>query len=205
TYAQHVLLQPFTDSIGTVAATDVAYDKQDDRAYAAIVIYDPQTQTVIEQASWSGTPEYPYQSGLFSLREAPLLFAAWASLSSQPDLLLVDGHGIAHPRRFGLASHLGVALDLPTIGVSKTPFFGEHTPPPPQRGAYTPILDQATSIGCTICTQDNTKPMYVSPGHKMDIDSAISIVLQLSPRSRQPEPLRAAHLYSVQLRSAGNA
>jgi len=189
------------DQARLIGAADVAYHKHQNIAYAAVILYDMQSHTVLEEASWIGEPEYPYTSGLFSLREAPLLLRAFAKLQRTPEALLIDGHGIAHPRRFGLASHLGWSLDIPTVGVSKTPFFGDHAPVGDQRGDQAPITDQGQIIGLSLCTQSHTKPVYVSPAHRFDMQSAYAFVLRCCTRYRQPEPLRKAHDFSIRLRA----
>ncbi|MCB9644685.1 MAG: endonuclease V [Myxococcales bacterium] len=199
--AQEVQLIPGPQDARWIAAADVAYAKDSDIAYAALILYDMQTQNVVEEASWIGEPDFPYISGLFSLREAPLLLRAFEKLQQTPDALLIDGHGIAHPRRFGLASHIGWCLDLPTVGVSKTPFFGDHAPIGNKRGDTAPITDQGETIGFSLCTQDDIKPMYLSPGHLFDLETARDLVLRCCTRYRQPEPLREAHNFSVRLRA----
>jgi deoxyribonuclease V len=136
---------------------------------------------------------FPYVPGLLSFRELPVLLSALHKLRELPDILLCDGHGLAHPRRFGLACHLGVWLDRPTIGCAKSRLCGTHNTVPTRRGARVPLLDQHTEIGAVLRTQSNVKPVYVSIGNAITLPQAADIVLSCAPRYRIPEPLRAAH------------
>ena len=188
--------------INTVGATDVAYDKETDRAYAAIVVLDAKTLEVIDRASWSGMPGYPYVPGLFSLREASCLLEAFRELETVPDVIMVDGHGWAHPRRFGLACLLGWALDTPTIGCAKNNLAGAYDDPASERGARSAILDGEEQIGVVLRTQDGINPVFVSPGHGYDFETAADVVMALAGEDRIPEPLRQAHNYSIELRAA---
>lgn len=187
--------------VTTVAATDVAYHKETDRAYAAIVVLDASTMRVIDRASWVGMPKYSYVPGLFSLREASCLLEAFEQLETVPDVVLVDGHGIAHPRRFGLASLLGISLELPTIGCAKNNLAGSWGELGRSRGDRVEILDDDEQIGWALRTQDDTNPVFVSPGHMYDHETAAQLVMRFAGEYRIPEPLRQAHGYSIELRA----
>lgn len=130
--------------------------------------------------------------GLFAFREMPALLAALERLSVRPDLLVCDGHGLAHPRRFGLACHLGLVTGLPAIGVGKTPLVGVWDEPGPERGAWTPLRDGGEVVGRVLRTRDGVKPVFVSVGHRMSLDNAVDRVLALTPRYRLPETTRTA-------------
>lgn len=131
--------------------------------------------------------------GLLSFRECPSLLAAWEKLVVRPDLLLVDGQGIAHPRRFGLASHLGVLLDVPSIGCAKTRFIGTHDEPHELAGSYTDLWDGDELIGAVLRTRDNVKPLYISVGHRIELSTALDLVMKCCAGYRLPEPTRLAH------------
>ncbi|WP_370948649.1 endonuclease V [Amycolatopsis sp. cg5] len=172
-----------------VAGLDVDY--RDDHVAAAVVVLDADSLTEIESATAIEPVRFPYVPGLFSFRELPPLLAAIAKLTVVPDLLIADGHGLAHPRRFGLACHLGVVTGIPTIGVAKTPMTGYDTPPD-ERGATTPLLDKGETVGAALRTQRGVKPVFVSVGHRISLERACAEVLRLAPKYRQPETTRRA-------------
>jgi deoxyribonuclease V len=173
----------------TAAGLDVAYDG--DRLYAAVVVLDITSLETVDQVVVPGGTDFPYVPGLFAFRELPALRAALERLTVSPDLLICDGQGVAHPRRFGLASHLGVVTGLPSIGVAKTP-MGHYDPPGPERGDWTELRDGDDVVGRALRTQPAVKPLFVSIGHRMDLDTACAQVLRLAPTYRQPETTRRA-------------
>lgn len=184
------------DQVTTVAGFDVAYDTESDVVAGAIVILAAPTWEVVGSATTVGRAAFPYVPGLLSFRELPPLLDAWSEvlpkLATPPDLVLCDGHGIAHPRRFGLACHLGITLNLPTIGVAKTPFVGTHTSPGQRRGERTEILLDGEPVGAALRTRDGVREVYLSVGHRSNLDSACRWVLELCPKYRLPETTRAA-------------
>jgi len=137
---------------------------------------------------------FPYIPGLLSFRESPLILAACEKLCNVPDLVLIDGHGIAHPRRFGLASHLGLSLNLPTIGCAKSILCGRHQPVAEEAGSHTELLDNEELIGAALRTKSGVRPVYVSVGHRIDLASALQWVIKCCRGYRLPEPARLAHL-----------
>lgn len=161
------------------------------RVAAAVVCVDIATGVEIDAATAVGTTDFPYVPGLFAFRELPALLDAIGALRTVPDVLVADGHGIAHPRRFGLASHLGVATGLPAIGVAKTP-PGRFDPPAAERGASTPLWEGADEVGAALCTRDGVKPVFVSIGHRIGLPAACALVLQLCRGTRLPETTRLA-------------
>lgn len=163
-----------------------------ERVYAALCVFSFPGLELLECATAIRPVEFPYVPGLLSFRELPALLEAYRKLKAEPDLLLVDGHGLAHPRRFGIACHLGLELDRPSIGCGKTLLVGEHRWPGARRGACTRLLHEDERIGSCLRTQDGVKPIYVSIGHRCTLDSAKSIVLACARRFRLPEPIRAA-------------
>jgi deoxyribonuclease V len=136
---------------------------------------------------------FPYVPGLLAFREGPVVLAALAKLQDQPDVLIFDAHGLAHPRRMGLASHLGVLLDRPTVGCAKSRLVGVHEEPDESRGSWTPLTDADEWIGAVVRTRDHVRPVYVSIGHRVDLKTAISLTLGCTSRYRLPEPIRWAH------------
>jgi len=176
-----------------VAGADVSYDRGSPILYAAVVVLDADSLQVVDSASVCMRAGFPYVPGYLSFREMPALLAAFERLRTPPDLLLADGHGRAHPRRFGIACHLGVALDLPTLGCAKSRLVGEHREPGARRGSSTQLLHDGELIGRVVRTRDGVKPVYVSVGHRVSLQTAQRLVLRLAPRWRLPEPVRAAH------------
>ncbi|MFG1757126.1 deoxyribonuclease V [Micromonospora echinofusca] len=192
-------LRPLVDLVGpgpaepaTVAGLDVAYAESGDRLAAAVTVLDARTLVVVDSAVSVGRPAFAYVPGLFAFRELPALLDALDRLAVRPELLVCDGHGLAHPRRFGLACHLGVVTGLPAIGVGKTPLLGEWTPPDDRRGAWAPLRDGDEVVGRVLRTRDGVKPVFVSVGHRMSLDDATARVLALTPRYRLPETTRTA-------------
>ncbi|GAB7048280.1 deoxyribonuclease V [Catenuloplanes indicus] len=176
----------------TVAGLDVAYADGDERLVAAVVVLDAATLEPVDEAVTIGRPAFPYVPGLFAFREIPALLAALDRLSTRPDLLVCDGHGLAHPRRFGLACHLGVLTGLPALGVGKTHLTGEWAMPGERRGDASPISLDGVTVGTVLRTQDRVRPVFVSPGHRISVAGAAAQVLALAPRFRLPETTRAA-------------
>ncbi|WP_434971363.1 deoxyribonuclease V [Micromonospora peucetia] len=192
-------LRPLADLVGpgptepaTVAGLDVAYAESGDRLAAAVTVLDARTLAVVDSAVSVGRPAFEYVPGLFAFRELPALLDALDRLTVRPELLVCDGHGLAHPRRFGLACHLGVVTGLPAIGVGKTPLLGTWTPPADRRGAWAPLRDGDETVGRVLRTRDGVKPVFVSVGHRMSLDNATARVLALTPRYRLPETTRTA-------------
>lgn len=179
-------------TVATVAGVDVAYEKDGHRLVAAVAVLDADTLQVRHVATYHGEVEFPYVPGLFSFRELPAVLAALRQLPAPPDLIVCDGHGRAHPRRFGLACHLGVATGLPTIGCAKTRLVGTHAAVAEARGSCADLLDQNERIGQVVRTQTGKNPVYVSVGHRVSLATAVQWVLRLTPHYRLPETTRAA-------------
>lgn len=176
-----------------VAGIDVGFKKRPVTATAAVVVLRFPQLEVIESAVAARDVDFPYVPGLLSFREVPVVLDALARLALTPDLILCDGQGYAHPRRFGLACHLGVLIDVPTIGVAKTRLVGTYTEPGQVKGAWAPLEQHNEVIGAVLRTRHNTKPLYVSIGHRISLMTAIDYVLACCPKFRLPETTRAAH------------
>jgi deoxyribonuclease V len=189
----------------TVAAVDGSSEWHGQDFQAAVVVVRADTFEPIERAASAGRSCFPYVPGLFSFRESPMVLQAFARIRSRPDVVLVDGHGLAHPRRFGIACHLGLWLNIPTIGCAKTRLCGEFSAPGSKRGDRSPLIDGGEVIGAVVRTRDSVKPVFVSVGHKCDLDSAVDLVLRLSGKYRLPAPSRMAHEYVNQVRRAAKA
>ncbi|GAA0448075.1 endonuclease V [Streptomyces sp. NPDC046215] len=175
-----------------VVGVDVAYDDERDAVAAAAVALDATTLDVVEQATAVGRVAFPYVPGLLAFREIPTVLAALDRLGVTPGLVVCDGYGLAHPRRFGLAAHLGVLTGLPTIGVAKNPFTFRYAPPGPRRGDTSPLLDGDEEVGRALRTQDGVKPVFVSVGHRVSLDHALGHTLRLARDFRLPQSTRAA-------------
>ncbi|HSR66458.1 MAG TPA: deoxyribonuclease V [Acidobacteriota bacterium] len=186
-----------------VAGVDVSYDKESGESFATVVVLSfPQLQVVEEQISSLPTP-FPYLPGLLSFREIPAILPAFAKLQGRPDLVFVDGHGQAHPRRMGIATHLGLWLEMPTIGIGKSRLCGEHSVPAAQRGSIAPLLDKGEEIALVLRSRDNVKPIYVSSGYGLPLAECLRWTLQSLTRYRLPEPIRQADRYAALAKKAG--
>ncbi|MFE9738947.1 endonuclease V [Streptomyces sp. NPDC006477] len=177
---------------GHVTGLDVAYDDERDLVAAAAVVLDARTHEVVEEATAVGRVSFPYVPGLLAFREIPTVLAALDRLSADPGLLVCDGYGLAHPRRFGLASHLGVLTGRPSIGVAKNPFTFTYDQPGTARGEFAPLLADGEEVGRALRTQAGVKPVFVSVGHRVSLANACAHTLHLTPRFRQPETTRLA-------------
>lgn len=177
--------------IKMVAGVDISI--KDRSARAAVMVFSYPELALLEHKLQEKEVSFDYIPGLLSFRESPVIVSAFEMLKNIPQLVIVDGQGIAHPRRLGIASHLGLILDLPTIGCAKTRLCGSHKDPPLRRGCYEPIYDKGEMIGVALCTKDGTNPVYVSIGHMVDLSTAIKFILECSRGYRLPEPIRLAH------------
>ena len=186
----------------TVAATDVSFDRGGEELYAAVVVVRAGTFELVERVGVAGPAAFPYVPGLLSFREAPALIEAFGRLRTTPDVVLCDGQGIAHPRRLGIASHLGLWLDLPTVGCAKSRLCGRYQEPGPDRGDRSPLTDRGEVIGAVVRTRARVQPLFVSPGHRCDLEGAVALVLATAPKLRLPVPSRMAHAYVNEIRRA---
>jgi deoxyribonuclease V len=177
-----------------IAGVDISVDRVRDEARGAVVVLSYPELRVVDTQVVEGRVEFPYVPGLLSFREAPLTLAAFERLETTPDLVLFDGQGIAHPRRLGLAAHLGLFLDTPTIGCAKSRLCGHHDTPGLEPGSFAELVDGEEIIGAALRTKLGTKPVYVSIGHKISLESAIYWVIRCCRGYRLPEPTRLAHL-----------
>ncbi|RJP72746.1 MAG: deoxyribonuclease V [Candidatus Abyssobacteria bacterium SURF_17] len=179
--------------IRRVAGADVAYDKRSNELYAVLIVLGFPELEVIEQTVVQGIAAFPYIPGLLSFREAPIVAEAFRKLSIRPDVLICDGQGVAHPRRFGLACHLGLLFDIPTIGCAKSRLCGTHGEVGLDAGSSTPLRLNNRSVGAVLRTRAGVKPVYVSVGHLISLHKAVRLVLACCKGYRIPEPTRRAH------------
>jgi deoxyribonuclease V len=193
-------IAPLPRRIRLVAGTDVAYSRPKHRMYAAVVVVALDTLQVVESVEAVSRARFPYIPGLFTFRELPPLLGAFRKLRAQPDAILFDGQGLAHPRRFGLACHAGLLLDTPSVGCAKSRLVGEHGPVGQARSDFVRLMHQGEVIGAAVRTRPAVKPVYVSPGHRADLASSIQLVLAATGRYRIPEPIRLAHQATTALR-----
>ena len=200
--ANQVVLEGDVQNVRTLAALD-ASSKKDEALVAAAVLWNLETQAILEVglAAVAYEETFPYIPGLLSFREAAPYLAALSELSQLPDLLLVDGQGILHPRGLGIGAHLGVHLDMPSIGVAKTPFYGEAEGDlAEEKGSAVPIVAKGKQLGWLYRSRSRVKPLYVSPGHKVSVPATLEFIKALPGKTRLPDPLKQAHEWSGKAR-----
>lgn len=198
--ASRVVLQPLPSACHVIAACDVSNDVGGDTLFAAIVVMDRRDFSVIEEVTVQDKVGFPYVPGLLSFRELPLLVQGFAQLKVKPDLVICDGQGIAHPRRLGIASHLGLWLNIPTIGSAKNILCGTYEEPGIAKGSKSPIIHQKQTIGYAVRSRDKVKPIFISPGHLADLDTSVDMVMSLTDKYRIPVPIRHVHNLSNAVR-----
>lgn len=182
------------DLPATVAGVDVSVHR--DEVQAAVAVLEYPSLDLVDHALWRGPVEYPYVPGLLSFREIPAVLRGLEQLDTLPDLIMADAQGIAHPRRLGMAAHLGILLDLPVIGVAKSRLVGEYSEPDDYSGARVPLLAEGEQVGEVVRTRGGVKPLFVSIGHRVTLPEAVALTLSCCTRYRLPEPTRQAHLLS---------
>jgi deoxyribonuclease V len=190
---KHTIQHDQLGAIRLIAGVDASYDQARQLARAAVVVFQFPSLTLLEQIVVQRALTFPYVPGLLSFRELPVVLAALRQLRHPPDLILCDGQGIAHPRRMGVATHLGILTDLPTIGVAKTRLIGEHGRVPGRKGRWAPLVDNDEVIGAVLRTRRAIKPVFVSQGHRVSLATAIAVVMKCVTCYRLAEPIRAAH------------
>lgn len=198
--AERVIMAPLHEA-RRVLGLDCAFDAE--RVLAVAVVWDLETRRAVETRGARSPLTFPYVPGLLSFRELPALIRVMRQVTSPVDVVLCDGQGIAHPRRLGIASHLGVITGLPVVGCAKSRLIGEHEAVPLERGARRALVDRGERIGTVLCTRDGVKPVYVSPGHLVDFDSSDALVLACGGGYRLPEPTRLADRLVAGFRKRG--
>ncbi len=199
---QRVELEDRFGDIRYVAGADMAFDPATEVAFGGVIVYRFPSLEEVERRMARRKLRFPYVPGLLSFRECPILLAAFARLKTEPDLILIDGHGLAHPRRFGIACHIGILFDKPTIGCAKSRLVGEHEEPGVRAGSTTPLTLDGERLGVVLRTRDRVKPIYVTTGHRVSLASALGLVKQCVDGFRIPKPTREADHYVRDLRRA---
>jgi len=189
--AEAVRIVPLKKRVSMIAGADVARNGK--YLFGSMAVLSFPELLLLDESHAEQREPIPYVPGFLSYRELPVLAKAFSRLKKKPDLILVDGQGIAHPRRLGLASHLGVVLGVPTIGCAKSHLYGDYEMPEDARGSYTFLKSKNNRIGLVLRTRNNVKPLFISPGHLIDLDGCLCILLSVTPRYRIPEPIRQAH------------
>jgi deoxyribonuclease V len=196
-----VRITPLKKEPHYVAGVDAAFSEE--AVFAAACLYCYPGLSLAEQKSAVRRLSFPYVPGYLSFREGPAIIAAIEQLSRRPDLLLVDGQGIAHPRGIGIASHIGVLTGIPSIGCAKSRLVGKHEEPGRKKGSWSPLLVGDEVVGAVVRTRDDTRPLFISPGHLIDLDAAVRIALGCTGNYRIPEPLRCADMFSKKAKRSG--
>lgn len=190
---EKIQLTPLTKPITFVGGADVSMNRFAKEGYAGFVTLSYPLLSVIDHSVTKDAIPFPYIPGLLSFREIPMLLKAWERLKTKPDVIVVDGVGVAHPRRLGIATHLGLTLSLPTIGCAKSVLVGTYDEPKNEPGAYSYMYDKGETVGAALRTKINVKPVFVSPGHLITLQEALEIVQTSVKRHRLPEETRLAH------------
>lgn len=199
---EKIQLTPVEYPIKTIAGADISFNKYSEVVYAGIVILAFPSMAILHRESVVTTTKFPYIPGLLAFREIPALAAVWNKLSEKPDVLVLDGHGIAHPRRMGIATHFGILAGIPTIGCGKTRLTGTFQPPADEQFTTSPLLYKGEQIGEVLRTKAHTNPVFVSPGNLTTQEQSTDIVKQCVRKYRIPEPTRQAHLWVNEVRLA---
>jgi deoxyribonuclease V len=199
---KRVVLEDRFDAVRTVAGADLAFDPATDTAFAGVIVYRFPEMQEIERRMARRKLHFPYVPGLLSFRESPILMAAFARLRAKPDLILIDGHGLAHPRLFGIACHIGVLFDKPAVGCGKSLLVGEFKEPGARAGSTSPLIFRDERVGTVLRTRDGVKPIFVTQGHRVSLATAVRLVLACVDGFRIPKPTREADHYVRDLRRA---
>ena len=197
---QQISIQPLTQEPTTIAGCDISFNKYEETVYAGIVVLRLDTLETVEEVGVVSTAAFPYVPGLLTFREGPALMEAWHKLTIQPDVIMFDGHGIAHPRRMGIATHMGLWVKRPSFGCGKSVLVGKFDDPAPERGNWSPMRHQGEVVGAALRTKNKVNPVFISPGHLIDLPTAIDLTLRCDGGYRLPEPTRRAHLFVNALR-----
>ncbi len=197
---ERVRIAPLSREIKRIAGADISFNKFEPTVYAGIVVLSLPELEVVEEVGVVSESRFPYVPGLLSFRETPSVLEAWSKLKTEPDALMLDGQGLAHPRRVGIACHVGLLIERPTLGCAKSVLVGNYEEPSLERGSRTELVHKGEVVGAALRTKHKVQPVLVSPGHLIDLEGAIDLTLRTDGGYRQPEPTRRAHLLVNALR-----
>jgi deoxyribonuclease V len=183
-----------------VGGADISFNRFSNIMHAAIVVLKLPELELVARSLVSDQTKFPYIPGYLAFRELPVLLQAWQQLQIKPDVLILDGHGLAHPRRMGVATHFGIEIDRPTIGCEKNILVGNHEPLPLEKGSCEPLFHEEEQLGIALRSRTNVNPIFISPGHRVSFDDAYNIIMQTLPKYKLPETTRMAHLWANKLR-----
>ncbi len=195
-----VEITPLDKEVKIVAGADISFDRGSDLMHAAIVVLQLPDLQPVARSLISDETSFPYIPGLLAFRELPVLFKAWDQLEMKPDVLILDGHGIAHPRRMGIATHLGIEIDYPTVGCAKNILTGSHGPLGDKKGEYSSLKENGETIGMALRSRTNVNPIYISPGYKTSFEDAYSVIMNTLTKYKLPRTTRLAHQWANKLR-----
>ncbi len=197
-----IQIRPLDKPIHTIGGTDISFNKYEETVYAGIVIFSYPDMKPIGQSTAISRTSFPYISGLLAFREVPALLDAWNKLETKPDLMVLDGQGIAHERRMGIATHFGLETGVPAIGCAKSRLAGKYTEPANEPLAQSQLTDRGEFVGIALRSKRNCKPLFISPGNLVSIEQSVQIIINCIGKYRIPEPTRQAHLLVNQIRIA---
>jgi deoxyribonuclease V len=197
---RQIQIKPLDKAIRVIAGSDISFNKYSDIVYAGIVLFSYPDLKIIGQSTAISKTTFPYISGLLAFREVPALLEAWNKLETKPDLLVLDGQGIAHERRTGIATHFGLITDVPTIGSAKSRLTGKYEEPANEIFAQSPMYDKGELIGTALRSKKNCNPIYISPGHRINLEQSVAVIKNCIRGYRIPEPTRQAHLLVNKIR-----
>lgn len=201
---QKIQIHELNTPIRTIAGADISFNKHSEILYAGIVVFKYPEMQVIGTSTAISHTSFPYISGLLAFREVPALFNAWNNLYAKPDLLVLDGQGIAHERRMGIATHFGLLTNVPTIGSAKSRLYGKYQEPEDKIFAETPMYDKGELIGTALRSKEHCNPIYISPGHNINMQQSVDVIKNCIRGYRIPEPTRQAHILVNKIRTENN-
>lgn len=196
-----ITISPYRGKFETVAGADISFDRGSDRMHAPIVVLSVPDLQLVSRSLVSLETTFPYIPGLLAFREMPVLMKAWKQLEEKPDVLIMDGHGLAHPRRMGIATHFGIETNQPTLGCAKNILTGSHKELDSDKGARANLMDENEKVGYALRSRTNVNPIYISPGHKLSFEDSYKIIMQVLTKYKLPRTTRLAHRWANKLRN----
>ena len=198
---ENLNVHPFSKPVKYIGGADISFNKYEETVYAGVVILKYPDMVLVEKSYIISETKFPYISGLLAFREVPALLEVWNKLPFKPDVMMMDGHGIAHKRRMGIAAHFGLLADIPALGCGKSRLTGTFTEPANTKFAESPLMDKEEQIGVVLRSKINCNPIFISPGNKVSMQQAVDITKNCITKYRIPEPTRLAHLWVNEVRT----